>query len=94
MIFKSFNILVGGSGFIGSRLASLFAEEEFQIFDKNPSVAFPDKVNLVDVRNLMALRQHLAGQVIVLLAAEHRMTLPPFLCTMKSMLMVLRMLCK
>ena len=38
MIFKSFNILVGGSGFIGSRLASLFAEEEFQFYDKNPSV--------------------------------------------------------
>ena len=29
--------LAGGSGFIGSRLAGLFSEEEFQIFDKNPS---------------------------------------------------------
>ncbi|MEK9702462.1 MAG: UDP-N-acetylglucosamine 4-epimerase, partial [Deltaproteobacteria bacterium] len=65
--------LAGGSGFIGSRLARLFSEEEFQIFDKNPSVAFPDKVNLGDVRDLMALRQHLAGAgVVVLLAAEHR----------------------
>ena len=65
--------LAGGSGFIGSRLASLFSEEKFQIFDKNPSVAFPDRVTLIDVRDLMALRQHLLGaEAIVLLAAEHR----------------------
>ena len=65
--------LAGGSGFIGSRLASLFSEEKFQIFDKNPSVAFPGKVNLGDVRDPTALRHQLAGAgVVVLLAAEHR----------------------
>ncbi|MFL2774229.1 MAG: NAD-dependent epimerase/dehydratase family protein [bacterium] len=65
--------LAGGSGFIGSRLVGLFSKEKFQIFDKNPSLAFPDKVNLGDVRDVVALRQHLAGAgVVLLLAAEHR----------------------
>ena len=65
--------LAGGSGFIGSSLAGIISENNFQIFDKNPSVAFPDKVNLGDVRNINLLRQHLSGaKVVVLLAAEHR----------------------
>ena len=73
-----FTTICGGSGFIGSRLASLFAEEEFQIFDKKPSVAFPDKVNLGDVRDPTVIRQHLAGAgVVVLLAAEHRDDVEP-----------------
>ena len=86
MIFKSFNILVGGSGFIGSRLASLFSEEEFQIFDKNPSVAFPVRLTWEMSETLLALRQHLAGAgVVVLLAAEHRDDVVPTLCTTRSM---------
>jgi GlcNAc-P-P-Und epimerase len=67
--------VIGGSGFIGSRLvASLLAQEhEVTIFDRAPSVLFSDRQTLADVRDLSALKQALTGcECIVQLAAEHR----------------------
>lgn len=67
--------IVGGSGFIGTRLSQCFAKsgQAFNIVDKAPSRAFPGHVQLADVRNLDALRQSITSNVpLINLAAEHR----------------------
>jgi GlcNAc-P-P-Und epimerase len=68
--------VIGGSGFIGSRLVSrLRAREQLlvQIIDKAPSLAHPDIVKLGDVRSLDQLRGCISKEsVIINLAAEHR----------------------
>jgi nucleoside-diphosphate-sugar epimerase len=68
-------LIIGGSGFIGSRLCRRLRDggSEFTIFDKAPSLAFPDAVTLGDVRSLGDLRAAIPeGAVLVNLAAEHR----------------------
>ena len=68
--------IVGGSGFIGTRLIrllSLEAVDIFSIIDKVPSIAFPDKVKIADVRSVEELRASISDcAVIINLAAEHR----------------------
>lgn len=69
-------IIVGGSGFIGTRLCHLLKSSNrniFHIVDKSPSIDFPKKVVLTDIRNLEDLRLHMPnGVAIINLAAEHR----------------------
>ena len=73
--------IVGGSGFIGTRLCRRLVKSEisdFSIIDKAPSKAFPDKVKSADVRSVEALRESVShGAVIVHLAAEHRDDVQP-----------------
>ena len=73
--------IIGGSGFIGSRLSQRLAKNEilsFSIIDKAPSNAFPDKVKIGDVRSVEALRESVShGAIIVHLAAEHRDDVQP-----------------
>ena len=67
--------LIGGSGFIGSRVAALLNEKKipFRIGDQKPSDSFPDSWNACDVRDPESLRAHLSDvNAIVNLAAEHR----------------------
>lgn len=66
--------LIGGAGFIGTRLASRFASSgsSFQILDKVPSAQFPAAYRAVDVRDIKSLRAGLSGGPVVNLAAEHR----------------------
>ncbi len=68
--------VIGGSGFIGTRLVSrLLSKDQLsvQITDKAPSRAHPDLVTLGDVRSVEQLRTSIAnGSVVVNLAAEHR----------------------
>jgi GlcNAc-P-P-Und epimerase len=66
--------LIGGSGFIGTRLASRFKSSgsPFQILDKVPSRRFPAAYRFADVRDIESLRAGLGGGPIVNLAAEHR----------------------
>ncbi len=67
--------IVGGSGFIGTRLARRLAgkDTDFKIVDKAPSVAFSDKVTIADVRDMDALKKVVPEEsVIINLAAEHR----------------------
>ena len=72
------NLLVGGSGFIGTNLAQLLSKNSFQILDKQPSSEFPDQVHLSDVRKPDSFAEQLAGtEVVVLLAAEHRDDVSP-----------------
>lgn len=68
--------IVGGSGFIGTRLSRRLSQTEavrFSIIDKTPSALFPERVKIADVRSIDALRATVtADSVVVHLAAEHR----------------------
>ena len=67
--------IIGGSGFIGTRLCQQLesAGRSFSILDKSPSGAFPDSAKLADVRNPDQLREQMDEKsIIVNLAAEHR----------------------
>ena len=74
--------LIGGSGFVGTRLLALLAEqpEKYTLrnIDKRQSHFFPHVTQLADVRDAEALREKIAGSdVVVLLAAEHRDDVSP-----------------
>ncbi|MFO7904330.1 MAG: NAD-dependent epimerase/dehydratase family protein [Pirellulaceae bacterium] len=66
--------LIGGSGFIGTRLASRLERKgsPFTILDKVPSIRFPNAHRFGDVRDVDTLRVGLSGGPIINLAAEHR----------------------
>ena len=66
--------LIGGSGFIGTRLASRLESKAspFAILDKVPSLRFPHAYRFADVRDVESLRATLGGGPIINLAAEHR----------------------
>lgn len=66
--------IVGGSGFIGTRLGTLLTREgiDFQIVDKAKSKTFPDRTVLADVRSVDELIVALPeNAVLINLAAEH-----------------------
>jgi nucleoside-diphosphate-sugar epimerase len=68
-------LILGGSGFIGTRLAALMVERQipFRIGDLRPSPSFPHQWTECDVRKPESLSQAVAGSsAIVNLAAEHR----------------------
>jgi nucleoside-diphosphate-sugar epimerase len=73
--------IIGGSGFIGTRLVRRLRSKEkviVQITDKVPSKANPDIVTLGDVRSNEQLRTSITNEsVIVNLAAEHRDDVTP-----------------
>lgn len=70
--------LIGGSGFVGTRLASILTDLDFKIFDKAQSYFFSDKTVIGDVRNQSDLDKDLQDQeTVVLLAAEHRDDVSP-----------------
>lgn len=72
--------IVGGSGFIGTRLCSHLKSDDvnFQIVDKVVSGRFPTKTLLADVRVLESLRSViLENSILINLAAEHRDDVTP-----------------
>lgn len=72
--------IIGGSGFIGSRLANRLKEggHEFVIIDKRKSEKFSDSWLQADVRDITSLRSTLKGcDCIINLAAEHRDDVTP-----------------
>lgn len=72
--------LVGGSGFVGTRLIDLLKQDDFEIqnIDKQQSHFFPDVTMIGDVRDKKKLTELLKGtDVVVLLAAEHRDDVSP-----------------
>jgi nucleoside-diphosphate-sugar epimerase len=67
--------VIGGSGFVGTRLCRLLAERglKFCIVDKSPSIDFPNEWIKADVRDLDSLRIAVpVGATLINLAAEHR----------------------
>lgn len=74
--------LIGGSGFVGTRLIGLLSEQKekyaLRNIDKRPSHFFPEVTCIGDVRDRATLDRELAGSdVVVLLAAEHRDDVSP-----------------
>ena len=72
--------IIGGSGFIGTRLSRRFdkAGTEFNIIDKRESVYFPDKTTAADVRDYNSLINSLSeNSIIINLAAEHHDNVSP-----------------
>ena len=73
--------LIGGSGFIGTRLTKIILEQgdaDVRIVDKLPSSAYPNLVSIADVRDINALRKAIRSNAIVInLAAEHRDDVEP-----------------
>ena len=74
--------LIGGSGFVGTRLLGLLDEnsENYTLrnIDKQQSHFFPQFTEIGDVRDIDMLKQRLKGvDVVVLLAAEHRDDVTP-----------------
>jgi nucleoside-diphosphate-sugar epimerase len=67
--------IVGGSGFIGTRLSAILKcdSQKFKIIDKVASKTFPIKSILADVRSLIQLETAVSeNAVLINLAAEHR----------------------
>lgn len=67
--------ILGGSGFIGTRLGRLLARvpNDFFIVDKAVSGTYPAQTVIADVRTLESLRAAIhEGATIINLAAEHR----------------------
>lgn len=73
--------VIGGSGFIGSRLIDLITGTtcwEVKNIDLQQSAFFPTRTHIGDVRNLGQITAELAGaDAVVLLAAEHRDDIRP-----------------
>jgi nucleoside-diphosphate-sugar epimerase len=72
--------IVGGSGFIGTRLCTHLKcdEVDFQIVDKVVSDCFPIKTLLADVRVLESLHSVISeNSILINLAAEHRDDVTP-----------------
>ena len=72
--------VIGGSGFIGTRLCKRLTQHknDFVIMDKKSSFSFPDKLILADIRSINELRQLRTDcSVIINLAAEHRDDVKP-----------------
>ena len=64
--------VIGGSGFVGSRLVSELGINRCQILDKSPSPFFNQVTTLGDIRSKEEILLPRQTQAIVLLAAEHR----------------------
>lgn len=72
-------VLIGGSGFVGTRLADVIKKEyKLKIFDKQQSCFHSEITTIVDIRNQDKLVEEIKGQeIVVLLAAEHRDDVSP-----------------
>jgi len=67
--------VIGGAGFIGTRLGCLLAQKkvDFKIVDKVVSGMYPKRTELADVRKIESLRAAIhEGGTLINLAAEHR----------------------
>ena len=72
--------LIGGSGFIGTRMAARFEDhgQPFKLIDKAPSGRFQEEHCFADVRDVESLRAAMTGGTVVNLAAEHRDDVRPW----------------
>lgn len=66
------NIIIGGSGFVGSRLISLLGQDNCINIDKNKSPFFNNITSICDIRNSTKLIIPKTSDSVILLAAEHK----------------------
>lgn len=66
--------IIGGSGFVGTNLCRQLElkQQDFEIIDLKMSNQFPEKCKIADVRDIETLRETIAGDVVINLAAVHR----------------------
>lgn len=72
--------IIGGSGFIGTRLAQRLTESNtsFKILDTIQSISFPKEWEYCDVTDSISLKNGLKGiSIIINLAAEHKDNVSP-----------------
>lgn len=69
--------IVGGSGFVGSRLISEMGTENCYNLDKNPSPFYNEITNIGDIRFKDQISFYPNSNIVVLLAAEHRDDISP-----------------
>ncbi|MDC3348660.1 NAD-dependent epimerase/dehydratase family protein [Flavobacteriaceae bacterium] len=69
--------IIGGSGFVGSRLVRLLGKEKCINIDKNQSLLFPEITRLGDIRKIDEITLSNDCSCVVLLAAEHRDDVSP-----------------
>ena len=70
-------LVIGGSGFVGSRLISDVNKSDFYNLDKNPSPFHGDITICGDIRNKNQIKIPKGTSSVVLLAAEHRDDVTP-----------------
>ena len=71
------NLIIGGSGFVGSRLIMELGEGNSNNLDKNNSPFYSKITTIGDVRKLEEIIINTDNDTIVLLAAEHRDDVSP-----------------
>ena len=71
------NLIIGGSGLVGSFLLKELSKSKFINLDKNPSPFFNNETLFGDIRNLEEIKIHKDTKSVVLLAAEHRDDVSP-----------------
>ena len=82
-------LIIGGSGFVGTRLISLIGEENCLNIDKRLSQKYNSITRLYDIRDMNFLKEVDPNtEFVIHLAAEHRDDVDPVSLTMKSMLKV------
>ena len=69
--------IIGGSGFVGTRLMQKFKKGSFYNLDKNKSAFFCLETKYCDIRELESINIDSSTDVVVLLAAEHRDDVSP-----------------
>ena len=69
--------LIGGSGFVGTRLISLLNENNCFNYDNNESAFYPNITSICDIRDLNSIKLNASTTTVVLLAAEHRDDVSP-----------------
>jgi len=71
------NLIIGGSGFVGSFLLKELNNRKFTNLDKNPSPFFNNETIIGDIRKLEEIKIPKGTSSVTLLAAEHRDDVSP-----------------
>ena len=71
------NLIIGGSGFVGSRLLSILDKNSCLNFDKNKSSFFNHLTTIGNIKNIDEISLNKTIDTVILLAAEHRDDVSP-----------------
>jgi nucleoside-diphosphate-sugar epimerase len=71
------NLIIGGSGFVGSSLIKELQDSNTVNLDKNPSPLYSKNTVIGDIRRVDEIKIPNGTNTVVLLAAEHRDDVSP-----------------